>query len=97
MTVGGDLRRARGALLLGAVLGGLAPLAGLFAGLAVFPPLGTLLMGPVILLSLLTRTPIGMMSPALFGLGFALSALTGAALVFVIHRAFFRRREDRWH
>ena len=94
MTVGGDLCRAGGALLLGVVLGGLAPLVGLFVGLAVFPPLGTLLMGPFILLSLLTGTPVGMMSPALLGLGFALSALTGAALALIIHCALLRRRKE---
>lgn len=75
------------AVIAGLIAGFVMPLFGLFVGLQVSPVLGTLMLGPALLPTLLSGTPLGLLPPLARLLALLLSMLFWAALFAALHRA----------
>ena len=75
------------AVLAGLITGFLMPLFGLFIGLQVSPILGTLILGPALLPTLLSGTPLGLLPPLVRLLALFMSMLFWAAFFAALHRA----------
>lgn len=80
--------------LLGFGFGLIAPLIGLFVGLQLSIVLANILMWPVLLVSMVTSTPFGMMSSGLRLAAWLFSAIAWSA-VFYIGSIFIDRLRNR--